>query len=1309
MGRVKLWIYSGSCAYLGAPSRFALSLFFTLAAACCLLPAVTHAQTELGSEDDLTILGTNGTALDPDTEIKGFTVFGSTQIDYTGAVVGPGNVVVNGILAVSSGAYFVDSSTFTSASKIFINDGSTGQMLRRNAAGHLEWTDSAALGDNLGNHVATTTLNMASWNLVNVSSVNFRPNVFLTSATAVNYGGVYVSTNLYVAGKYYGDGSALSGISGDNLGNHIATTTLNMSGNSIVNVASATFSKNITVYSTVTILAPDTATSSLWVSTSASIPHLYVSVAGDVGIGTKIPGEKLEVNGTIKASRLGLGTSPIANHLFDVHAPNPIADQVFYSVGDVINAGKPLLYYTTDGTNSNIRERNDNALILETQAYRNTLVLKGGYVGLGIAAPVAALHIKDFGYREGITFQRRDTTVDRGFVYIGNGTNSIADEMYWDILNSKLNIRTGPSGTDLTLALYNGRVGAGTAAPGANLHISSTSASAAQDMLKITTGTANADVFVVKGNGTVGIGTTDPGARLDIVSTGTASNIYAQIWRDSGGVIKGSMSATGYLQAVKFIGDGSGLTNLTGAGDDMGNHIATTTLNMAGFGVVNVASITVSNFIRTSTLTVIAPDSAAASLWVSTSAVSPHLYVSGTGKIGIGTSNPSYPLQVANIGSDAGPINTAGEGNLSGLLAFDVFILGNSVTTRNVVFNTSAVGKDFLFTNWTGATNAELVRIKANGYVGIGTNAPGAKFDVVGNSGANDPLARFGTTGVSDSNSVYLRNGSGDFSFFISGAANNFMPGTSAGDGGIRVTAGKKLFIGDSGAARMVLDSAGRVGVGTPTPAMPLQVVSNTDVQPLNVTGSNTNAIGMGITNNVAGSKGWLYSVAGSAHADGVPNGSFIFRQTTNDINAVVISTAGYVGIGVINPGASLEVAGKIKITGGTPGSGKVLTSDASGLATWETSAGDNMGNHTATTTLNMAQFPLVNVSSIAMLGDGIRIATSVYAGASGIFISTGGAITTTGIGYGDAIGNARGIGAVDLQTARLSGEQVSSGIFATVSGGAYNISGGMGSTVSGGVMNDAHGGLSTVSGGQNNVATGSAATVPGGVFNTAKGHNSWAGGYYSSSTANGSFTWSDSQGVQNINSVADRTVFKNRGGFLVTGSTNPAMTGTLDRGVLITGNGLVGISTGVPYAALDVVSTGTASNIYAQIWRNGGGVVVASMTSEGKLFADGSGLTGVSGGSSGPSIEVSTINATATTPYGGVNITTNTFVNGSLLVQSYSSGDYSLRVSTSSTAGQYSIAVSSLGITNINSLVIENRTSDPVAPVTGQIWLRVD
>ncbi len=47
-----------------------------------------------------------------------------------------------------------------------------------------------------------------------------------------------------------------------------------------------------------------------------------------------------------------------------------------------------------------------------------------------------------------------------------------------------------------------------------------------------------------------------------------------------------------------------------------------------------------------------------------------------------------------------------------------------------------------------------------------------------------------------------------------------------------------------------------------------------------------------------------------------------------------------FVGIGTDDPTAKLEVAGQVKITGGTPGAGKVLTSDADGLATWEDAAG---------------------------------------------------------------------------------------------------------------------------------------------------------------------------------------------------------------------------------------------------------------------------------------------------------------------------------------------------------------------------------
>ncbi|MBK9735047.1 MAG: hypothetical protein IPO92_08810 [Saprospiraceae bacterium] len=62
-----------------------------------------------------------------------------------------------------------------------------------------------------------------------------------------------------------------------------------------------------------------------------------------------------------------------------------------------------------------------------------------------------------------------------------------------------------------------------------------------------------------------------------------------------------------------------------------------------------------------------------------------------------------------------------------------------------------------------------------------------------------------------------------------------------------------------------------------------------------------------------------------------------------------VQASAQNVGIGVPNPGAKLEVAGGVKISdsnniggqvriiSGTPGAGEMLTSDATGLATWQT------------------------------------------------------------------------------------------------------------------------------------------------------------------------------------------------------------------------------------------------------------------------------------------------------------------------------------------------------------------------------------
>jgi hypothetical protein len=53
---------------------------------------------------------------------------------------------------------------------------------------------------------------------------------------------------------------------------------------------------------------------------------------------------------------------------------------------------------------------------------------------------------------------------------------------------------------------------------------------------------------------------------------------------------------------------------------------------------------------------------------------------------------------------------------------------------------------------------------------------------------------------------------------------------------------------------------------------------------------------------------------------------------------SVMYNVGNFVGIGTNAPTTTLTVSGTVRITGGTPGVGKILTSDATGLATWSSS-----------------------------------------------------------------------------------------------------------------------------------------------------------------------------------------------------------------------------------------------------------------------------------------------------------------------------------------------------------------------------------
>lgn len=58
----------------------------------------------------------------------------------------------------------------------------------------------------------------------------------------------------------------------------------------------------------------------------------------------------------------------------------------------------------------------------------------------------------------------------------------------------------------------------------------------------------------------------------------------------------------------------------------------------------------------------------------------------------------------------------------------------------------------------------------------------------------------------------------------------------------------------------------------------------------------------------------------------------------------MILNNNGNIGIGVNNPQAKLDINVTIKISGGNSGVGKVLTSDANGLVSWQLPGAGNGG-----------------------------------------------------------------------------------------------------------------------------------------------------------------------------------------------------------------------------------------------------------------------------------------------------------------------------------------------------------------------------
>ncbi|MCG3166064.1 MAG: hypothetical protein POELPBGB_01840 [Bacteroidia bacterium] len=133
-----------------------------------------------------------------------------------------------------------------------------------------------------------------------------------------------------------------------------------------------------------------------------------------------------------------------------------------------------------------------------------------------------------------------------------------------------------------------------------------------------------------------------------------------------------------------------------------------------------------------------------------------------------------------------------------------------------------------------------------------------------------------------------------------------------------------------------------------------------------------------------------LWTLAGKTDSQTPANARFhVYKSGTG--NVLSVTGTGNVGIGNSDPSAKLEVAGQVKITGGSPGNGKVLTSDANGLASWQTISGtgfvlpfDQTYNNSNTTAFIVRNNDGNAISGISLDGTGVLGQSSTNYGVDG-------------------------------------------------------------------------------------------------------------------------------------------------------------------------------------------------------------------------------------------------------------------------------------------------------------------------------------